>query len=363
MKPLRRIKHTTRKDKNIYMPVKKNNLRQIRKPKFQIFKKKNSSISRKRNVHIPQLAIYVGLIAIFLAIAYLAVVYINKLRNREKIQEQTYIIGIENMPAYPNSSFIFANSMDLDSVKTFLASGSSGYRLPNGTNIDEVFEYYNEKLPTYGWTFVQMVSMESEDKEYGQYWTKENQGLRIYSKYNDVWYETISTTQAQSGLADRVALKTERELLLTDEDAQDLLPDFPWILPIPKEYILSYKVSIYNSSEQQLLMSKIGTNEKIYLTPIGKSGTKALDYFVDDYVAQLNTSSEEKWNVINTVVISTRWGTGLRGTIGTKSITDQIVVIPNTYNKLVYIIDSNVLQNPFVDYILEEIQPQSSKKY
>lgn len=365
MKPLRkrtRPAHTTTKDTKVYMPLKKSNITPLRKPKRQLFKR-NTNSKRRNGFKIPSFSIYILLILAFLGIIYVAIIYINKLRNTEKKQEQTYVIGLENIPAYPDSTFIFENSRDLDSVKNFLSEGNSGYRLPNSTTINDVFEYYTKALPTLGWTFVQTVPMESEEKEYGQYWTKDNQGLRIYSKYNDVWYESITVAQAQSGLADRVALEAEREILLADADAQDLLPDFPWILKVPNEYILSYKASKYDGSLQQLLMSKIGSEEKIYLIPIGKTGTKALDYLVDDYVAQLNTTSEEKWSVINTVVISTNQGTGLKGTIGTNTTTDEIVVISDSYNKVVYIIDSNVLENSFVDYILKNIEPQSTKKY
>lgn len=365
MKPLRkklRPTHNISKDTKVYMPLKKSSIKPLRKPKRQLFKPHVATKTRK-NIKIPSFSIYILLIVAFLGISYAAIMYINNLRNTEKKHVEVQVIGLENIPAYPGSTFIFENSQNQDSVKNFLSGGNSGYRLPSDSNIADVFEYYKDKLPSQGWTFVQMVPMESEEKEYGQYWTNDTKGLRIYSKYNDVWYESITITQAQNGLSDRVALEAEREVLLAESEAQDLLPDFPWILKAPNEYLLSYKVSSYNNNLQQLLMSKIGSEEKVYLVPIGKVGTKALDYFVNDYVAQLNAAGKDKWSVLNTVVIATNQGSGLKGTIGNGANTDEIVVLQNSYNNVVYIIDSNVLENPFVDYILKNISPQSTKKY
>jgi len=253
--------------------------------------------------------------------------------------------------------------LDQDSVKNFLSNGDSAYRLPNNTNIDDTFEYYNEKLPALGWQFVQMVSMEAPDKEYGQYWTKANIGLRIYSKFRDVWYETITIPEAQSGLAERVKQSTDMEILLTDDESQDLLPDFPWILKVPKEYIISYKASAYDSTLQQVSITKIGTEEQLNLVPMDKAGTRALDYALNDYVKLLNSTSDERWGVINTYVISTNLGTAIRGIIGSNTEDREVAVITDSYNDIVYVLDSNVTKNPFFDYILENIAPQNTKRF
>lgn len=370
MKPLRhkivRKKiNTATKDPKIYMPVKKTSANPIRKAKRSLFKKKIDSVplKRKSKKKFPMFFIYFLLFILFGGIIFLSVKYINQLRNKDKIIEETYVTGLDDIPAYPNSVFIFSNSMDQDSVKTFLSNGNSAYRLPSDVDIKEVFTYYENKLGTLGWTYIQMVPMESDTMEYGQYWTKYNRGLRIYSKYNDVWYQSITIKQAANGMADEVAQKTQRDLLLADSDMQDLLPDFPWILSVPKDYLLTYKVSYFDDKLQQLTLSRIGADEKIYFVPVGKVGTRAYDYFVNDYITNLNTTSKQKWGVQNTVVISTNWGSGLKGTISNGSNTDEIVVIPNTYNNVVYMIDSSILENQFVDYMLENLKVQSTKKY
>src|SRR5690606_365769 len=121
--------------------------------------------------------------------------------------------------------------------------------------------------------------------------------------------ESISKEDAQTGLAELVKKETERNLLLIDTDAQDLLPDFPWIIKIPKDYIISYSTGTYENFSS-VTFSKIGSNENIAIVPIGKRLDKALDYFLHDYVKILNKESK-KWGVKNTVIVSTNVGAGL----------------------------------------------------
>jgi hypothetical protein len=272
-------------------------------------------------------------------------------------------MGLTSIPAYPNSTFIFQDSLNEDSVKNFLSKGGSAYRLPNNVSITDVFGYYKEKLPSLGWNFVQEVSLEQEDKEYGQYWTKDNVGLRIYSKFDDVWYETITTQEAQSGLSEKVQAENNLQLLLANTDAQDLLPDFPWILTVPNEYLISYSASTFDATLEQVAFSKIGTTEIVNLVPICKSDKEVLDNCLSDYAVSLSASTGESWTVNGTSVISTNVGNGIEGNLKSGADTREVAVIGDSYNNIGYVIDSNVMANPFVDYILSNIQTQNTKKY
>ena len=362
MNPKKPIGKSSYKTGRVYMPVKQKPFRPQRKKKIAIFKSRTTTNSH-RNFKLPGYSIFIILGIVLVAIAFVAIKYINALRNSEENIELTFVTGLEDLPAYPGSTFIFQNSQNLDSVKNFLSGGSSAYRLPKDVTIDDAFNFYVENLPSYGWTFVQMVSLEVADKEYGQYWTKDNKGLRIYSKYNDVWYETITTDQANTALAERVQEETEMNILLTNEEAQDLLPDFPWVLKIPQEYLISYSVSAFDSKLQQVLFSKIGGEEKVYIVPMDTAGQRALDYALNDYVAQINKQGDQRWGIINTYVISTNVGTGLRGIISSNTEDREVGVISNISNGKVYVIDSNVVDNPFFEYILSNIQASDTKKY
>jgi hypothetical protein len=99
----------------------------------------------------------------------------------------------------------------------------------------------------------------TEDKRYGEYWTKGDEGLRIYVKETSIWYELISVTDAQTGLSAEVAEEIERELLLASSETQDLLPDFSWVLDVPKEYLITYS-STDIEDYRAVSFKKIGTN-------------------------------------------------------------------------------------------------------
>ena len=353
------------KDKNIYMPKKYPQRESIkrRKKRLSLFKK-NTNNGRKANKPLSRNFFTALLILVFIGIAYLSVIYINQLRNTDSGNEfdNVMIIGIDDVPVYPESTFIFQNTLDQPSVSKFLSEGNSAYRLPFNTSSGEVAQFYNEKLPGYGWEFVLSVSVGTEDMKYGTYWIKEDRGLRIYSKFNDIWYESITVEEAQTGLAQEVKEDIARNLLLADSDAQDLLPDFPWIIEIPKEYVISYSISSYKN-ESGVIFKKLGSNETISLTPIAARSSKAFDFMLDDYVKDLNKKEEEKWGVKNTFIISTNTGNGLRGSIGMGDELREVAVIQNPYNDIAYVLDSNIYKAPFFEYVLSNLEPQSKIKY
>lgn len=77
---------------------------------------------------------------------------------------------------------------------------------------------------------------------YGDYWENPSKdlGLRIYERVNDIWYERLSISDAKQGLSRLAKQEIERELVLASSEGTDLLPDFPWTLKVPVEYVTSY---------------------------------------------------------------------------------------------------------------------------
>ena len=352
-------------DKNIYMPKKqgREDIARRRKKRHSIFKKNSRNIKKKKGA-LPRGFFYALLVLLFIGIAYLAVIYINQLRSTDGTSEydNVMILGIKDVPVYPEATFIFQNTIEEPSVSKFLSEGNSAYRLPLNTSTNDVVQFYNKKLPEHGWAFVLSVSVGSEDMKYGEYWVKEGRGLRIYSKFNDVWYQTITVEEAQTGLALEVKEEIARNLLLADSNTQDLLPDFPWIIEIPKEYVISYTVSSYKN-ESTVTFRKLGSSETISLTPVASRYGKAFDYILNDYVKELNTKDKTKWGVKNTFIISTNTGSGLRGSIGYDDVLREIAVIPNPYNNIAYVLDSNVYKGDFFQYVLSNLEPQDKTKY
>ena len=108
--------------------------------------------------------------------------------------------------------------MDDPVVKDFLSRGNSAYKLPENTTIEDIESYYMDTLKDLEWEFVQSVPLGTPDRKYGQYWINGDKGLRIYSKYNDIWYESISVEDARSALANLVKEEIEREMLMASSE-------------------------------------------------------------------------------------------------------------------------------------------------
>ena len=361
-------KKEIKRDSDIYMPIKSSPVRRVerRNTGLKIFKKKETKTQsvRKRSISVLPFVriIFLGLFVI--TILYFAVMYVLKTRNNNPLEnyEKEYVVGIEEIPTFPLSQFIFANNVNEPSVANFISSGNSAYRLPNDKNIDDVYEYYQSELTNIGWTHILSVPIWSEEMKPGEYWAKEDKGLRIYSKFNDVWYELLSLEDAQSGLSARVKKETERDLLLANQELQDLLPDFPWVLKIPKEYVISYRSADFK--DYRLVdLKKIGTEEKLTLTPIANSNGSALDTYLDDYIEKINADSEYNWGVTRTTVIYQSYGRGLSGVISGGNETNDIALFINPNDNIVYLLRSSMVGDPFFEFVLSNLAPQDTFKY
>jgi hypothetical protein len=366
--PKRKLRRGKKKSKGgnkkpqgkVYMPQKKDNVTVLKRKKKLSLKKRKKGHSKKKGSSLSRVFFfYLFLPLLFIFLLYLSVLFIKETRDREdkNLEEFEYVIGLEKIPAYPNSEFIFTNSLNEASVANFLSSGNSAYRLPSGTSPNDISNFYNQELPSRGWSLVLSVDVGSEEMRSGEYWVKEGKGLRIYSKFNDIWYESISETDAMTGLRARVIREVERDLLLADENLQDLLPDYSWILNVPKEYIISYSVSSFKNM-RSVQLKKIGSKESVEITPIGSLGRAVLDDFLRMYIDELNEDSGELWGITNTVIVYTEYGQGLRGSISSKGEEHDIAVIPNSYDNVVYVIDANTPNDPFFEYVLENLKPQ-----
>ncbi len=357
----------------IYMPKRKSNDRVVKRKKASVFKKQTASNlrngHRKRRMkkfHIPYLLVYIFVPLVFIGLLYLSVRFIINTRTAgdEKDLALEYVIGLDEIPAYPGSEFIFQNSLKEVSVANFVSSGNSAYRLPLNRTVAEAYEYYRDVLGQLGWEHVLSVPVGSEEMKHGEYWVKEDHGLRIYSKFNDLWYESVSTEQASTGLRDKVEREIERDLLLASKDLQELLPDFPWIVKIPKEYIISYRTSDYKDY-RTVEFKKIGTAESVAVIPIGRSGD-VLDNYLNEYIDILNSTQEEEngstWGVTNTLLTYTSYGRALQGTINANGRTDTVAVVSNTYDGVTYVIHSNSSDESFFEYILANMEPQGMHK-
>jgi hypothetical protein len=281
--------------------------------------------------------------------------YVSSLRNIVVENKQETVFGFD-FPSYPNSEYIFQSVTDNEEVKNFVSLGNSVYRLPKGVSISSVFTYYNEKLPTLGWTHTLSVPVDSESMLFGEYWVKESKGLRIYSRLNDVWYQSITIAQAQKGLEDVVKKESARKLLLLTTEKTDLLPDFPWRLSFPTEYSTNY-FSTSIGSLQGVSFKKIGSQKSIYIHPVGYLGGNSYDAYLDSYVLEYNKKNKTKWVVINSVESNLFGNNVVKGIITNGKDSGTVVIINNIANNVVYAISTFEENDPFANYIYEKIKP------
>jgi hypothetical protein len=369
---LKKRKKNSKPNTQVYMPYKKTPLKvERRKRKKFSFLKSNSSkknYRRKKN-NISYYFFYIIIALVLLALLYISTLFvINMRQGTVDNSPEEYVVGLDKIPVFSDPStkrkadFIFANTLEEASVANFISSGNSAYRVPIGSTLEDVYEFYENILPSKGWGLVLTVDIGSEEMKQGQYWIKGDKGLRIYSKFNDIWYEMITSNQAISGLRERVEKEIERELLLANQELQDLLPDFPWSLKVPKEYIISYKAAEFEDM-RSVEFRRLGTNETITVTPVGYISSKPLDNLLREYIEIVNdTENGISWNITNTILIYTEYGRALKGSISSINGTHDIAVIPNSYDKIAYVVDSSLPDNPFFDYVITALTPQGLEK-
>jgi hypothetical protein len=359
----KRKKESSNLKGKVYMPQKKPSVSVVkRKKKTFLFKSsKKKRRWKRRTFKISYLFFYILLPLMFLALLYVSTLFIINMRStgNSDSYDMEYVIGLEGIPVYPESEFIFKNNMTEVSVANFIGTGNSAYRLPLNSSVLQAYLYYEEILPELGWEHVLSVEVGSDEMKQGEYWVKENNGLRIYSKFNDIWYESITFEQASTGLRERVAREIERDLLLVGQDVQELLPDFPWVVKIPKEYIISYRGSNYEDL-RLVEFRKIGSTQRITVTPVGRVGM-VLDNYLREYLDVLNEEGQQDsrvWSITDTILTYTTYGTGLKGTITANGEINDVAVVQNSYDKTAYVIHSNSSGDPFFEYVLSNMQPQ-----
>jgi hypothetical protein len=351
-------KNKPTKPSGVYMPKKTNTINARKQVKKRNFKRKlkGKRTHTKRNLKYSNILILILSLLVLFGLIFLSIRFIKNLRNTEDETEETYVIGLQNIPAYPGSEFIFETNTEDPAISNFISAGNSAYRLPSKVTTLKVLTFYDEKLPERGWEKVLSVETGSDDKKEGDYWIKEGTGLRIYSKFNDIWYETITVEEAVTGLANEVKEEIEREMLLVNSDSQDLLPDYPWVLKVPKEYVIQYSSSGFEDL-RKAIFKKLGQTETVWLTPIGYTGAKELDFFLENYMATLE---EQNATIINTFLMAQP---GIRGTVNVDGKENLVAVIPNYYNNVVYVLHANESESPFFEYILENLEDQDDTKF
>lgn len=367
--PLFNIKKSQKQpnSKIIFMPQKQSPLVKRKSHSKNIFnisnKKKPLRKAKKNYSKFFRSLVILPTLLTLLTLAYFSIKLVERIRQKEVHYEEKDVVGLENIPAFPQSQFIFENNMNDTSVSAFISSGKSAYRIIDNQSIEDVYKFYNQKLPDLGWTYIQTVPTASEEMKSGMYWEKNGSGLRIYSKFKDIWYEMITKEEAESGLKTRVQEAVKRDLLLATQDTQDLLPDYPWIAHIPKEFLITYKASGFENA-RSAEFRKLGTDSNISLVPIGKYSSQPLDIYLNTYISTVNQQDSAKNCIITSTVLAyTQYSSALKSVVTCSDAVHNIAVIVNPNNSVVYVIDSNKPDEEFFNVLFEQLKPSATLTY
>lgn len=208
------------------------------------------------------------------------------------------VVGFKEIPIFPDSHFIYEGHLDNESVKKFLSNGESVYRLPPDVTFQDVAMYYEVVLPASGWDHIMSVPRTSTEMMFGEYWMREDgeSALRIYNKLNDVWYQKISLEEAKSGLAEQVRLEHERDLIISTSDGNEFLPQFPWDMKVPTDYLIRYYDSNIDKV-QAVELRRLGKDEKIYFEPLGQIGSAPPDVMMQQFIERVNSDASGRYAV------------------------------------------------------------------
>lgn len=343
--------HVKRKVQNKNFFTKAHSIKPIRR-------KANPRRDKMRNKTIRHsLLVFIGLLLIcftIFGVLYLAINFITSLRGGTSVDdivyEKFFVEGIESIPVFPNSTFVYEDAKDEEIVLKMLNQGISVYKLPRNTKTATVYNYYEENLPENGWEHISTIAISTTEELAGQYWIKGEKGLRIHIENNDLWYEVITRNEARDSLASRREAELQRKRVLETSSEQKLLPDYPWVLTVPRDFLIKYS-STDIGELQAVEIFEIDGDARFIIYPIGKSNEEPYDTLLHKFLENF----EEGWSIVNTWRDFKKEREVLQAKLLVNSNEGEGIVFVNKRNFFIYAIVSNKQGHPFFEEIVNQI--------
>jgi hypothetical protein len=267
------------------------------------------------------------------------------------------VIGIKDVPSFPGATFMFANTIDTDVVQKFLGGGKSAYLLPIDAEWEDVDSFYSDNLEEHGWSHVLSVELSDESRLYGEYWIKNDRGLRIYSKLDDVWYELITVEQATSGLSDRVAQNQEMEMYLAMNSGEELPEKFPWKLSFTSDWTttlgksklleIEYVQFDHSDGDQILVIEPIEFVTQQPLRDIGINYLETANEYRDE---------DDLWGVTSIDSQKIADQSAFIFYLESQEETGYYAVVANPENDVIYVIRTYTGSKAFFDYVISNLE-------
>jgi hypothetical protein len=253
----------------------------------------------KKNANILISSLLILFFALFLSGCELKIPQLKELFNQppEKTTKE-YVKGLEAIPKYPNSEFMFKTKETAPEVKKLLASHNSAYRLLNDSKYEEAIAFYKKELKKSGWQFDHEVKLDNKTQKYGFYWTKGTRGLRIYEQINDIWYQALTAEEAKTGLAYLVALEAKEYYNPQNLIKLSSVTQTNWDFEFPDSWDVEQKNSSYSKGLDIIFKYSLGGFE-IRIQDLSKNMGTSLDQVWLAYLAKINEGrdAEEKYEL------------------------------------------------------------------
>ncbi len=326
-------------------------------------------------------------LSLFSAVYYLKTgkkILILKLIKHDK-QRYKMVKWLKKVPEYPYSKFVFEdvikdpkdpkiiqnppygfNSQDIREIVEFLNRGNSVYLITNEDSFDKVAQFYQKILPSYGWEKVREVQKGDPDHLDGIYFynPKLKKGLRIYTIYHDIWYQTITYSQAINALADKVLKIKQKDFELKAKSGKTTPKSTFWILSYPADWKLEIiKSPVMKVPDLVFKNSRTGaslTIKALKYTPAPVADLsfsqidKVLKEVIKNYLAETNTSfTFSDFKLKHTLTPSAKASISCADN---KQTALCFAVIPNAKNTIYYAVHFKGKDPTFFYYVIRNIK-------
>jgi hypothetical protein len=358
---------------------KNNKLKTVFFKRTKARKKRSRGRARLAKVYRKKIRSFVLIILALAAVSvglYFGVNYILNLKNSPIIKDQDYIglenddfvVGLSEVPAYPSSEFMFKQDIDTDLVQDFLADGKSAYIIYSDDDWSDISDFYKQKLKSSGWVHVLSVSRNDEERKFGEYWVKYDKsesgenlqsgvGLRIFTKMHDIWYEKISLQEAKNGLAEEVAQEQELDMMLAMNSSNQLPEEFPWSLKFASNWDAEISKSSLLEIEKATLKN-LDDEGSLEITPVDFANKQELVDLGEEKIEEVNShrDSEDRFEVSEPKEVTVDDIDAVRFDLESEDNNGAVCLVSNPKNDVVYMISTFSGEIAFFNYVVENIE-------
>ncbi len=320
---------------------------------------------------------------------------IIKLKTHSHTQHLNYVIGLNQIPAFPHSHFLFNDFIkgerdfknptfltkipngytkdEIRAIYTFLAKHKSIYIIDPKYSFNDARQFYIKQLPLLGFDYLFTVPETDPNKVPGVYFVnnKQRKGLHIYTVTgHDIWYELISITQAKTALSDRKIILKLKDLELKAQHGKELPAVSFWILKYPANWHLDMTLSP-TLKIPVLFLSNPKRNTHLHIVPIQYT-SKPVELLNFNEIAQVANKFIQNWGHDHEISLNTKKTSAKQLIIHdvkgieycfNSSYPDKyphlcFLILPNPKNTIYYAFIFWGNQVEFYDYVKKNIQPK-----